>query len=251
LKPAFRKFIETKPPDRPEDAQQHEQLRTDLLRFIDDASAPPAAVEYLTIYWALVNNETSQNTRERLMRQLDERTVTFLRSPPGPQQGGRGRGGGRRGDPLITWSLDSMQSLRRTYNSSELRRFFSKGTDGDTKRRIGEYSFAELEAEVARLKTEQDIQVSAFERFMGIGRGGRGRGGRGGAGQGPGPGVGPRRGDDPEPPSRGGRGQRRGGENNQDDDRRNRAGNDNDNNDNRRRRDNDGNSKSKDERQPV
>ena len=91
---------------------------------------------------------------------------------------------------------------------------FFKGLDSETIRRIAEYSPAEFVAEVTRLKREQEIQVSAFERFMGIGRGGR-RGGRGGPGFGRGN----------EPPPRGGRGQRsdgRGVDGNRDEDRRNR-----------------------------
>ena len=129
-----------------------------------------------------------------------------------------------------------MQSLRRNYDSAELQTFF-KGLDSETIRRIAEYSPAEFVAEVTRLKREQEIQVSAFERFMGIGRGGR-RGGRGGPGFGRGN----------EPPPRGGRGQRsdgRGGDGNRDEDRRNR-----DDNDNNRRRGNDG-SKSNNERKSI
>jgi hypothetical protein len=147
------------------------------------------ALELITVFWALNNEETSANTRKQLVEQLDLETQKSLATREEPRRGGRPR------DQLSGWIYESMRPRRDHTPAELLMRFFSQDLTNEERKSLSELSPADFEARLAEwydTKMMMDPALGDLEARTGIrpfgGRqGGRGEGPRGGRGRRGGP----------------------------------------------------------------
>jgi hypothetical protein len=182
-KEAALEFARNVPPRDNEDPRVWNEHKAKVVKALEEDDVP---AELVSAYWALLNPGTADETRARLVKQLDQPTLQFLESRDALR-----REGDRRPSLLFRWILETMSLARGVVRTEELMKFF-KDQKLDEKQRLLGYSSAEFEQEVRNVMVEQENGIRELGQLMGVdlGRGGQrgqrgglmpgGRGGRGG-----------------------------------------------------------------------